>query len=75
MIKEKQDIENLNKNLKLLDEIANWFDGQEEINIEQGLKRVKEAVELIKASKKRLGEITNEFEEIKKEVENEENKN
>ncbi len=35
---------------------------------EEGLKVVKEAVELIKVSKKRLAEIENEFEEIKKEM-------
>jgi exonuclease VII small subunit len=62
---------NLNKNLKKLSEISDWFDKQEEIDVEEGLKKVKEAVELIKASKERLKEVENEFEEIKKEIEDE----
>ena len=45
---------NLNKNLKRLSEITAWFDDQKEIDVEEGLKKVKEAVELIKASKSQL---------------------
>jgi len=60
--------ENLNNNLKRLSEITEWFDNQEEIDVEQGLEKVKEAVKLIKTSKERLKKIENEFEEIKKEV-------
>ncbi|MDO8436098.1 MAG: exodeoxyribonuclease VII small subunit [bacterium] len=74
MAKEKQDTENLNNNLKRLAEITEWFDNQEEIDVEEGLKKVKEAVELIKASKGRLKTIENEFEEIKKGIEVKENK-
>lgn len=69
---EKTKQENLNENLKKLSEIAEWFDNREEADVEEGLKKVKEAVALIKASKSRLKEIENEFEEIKKEI-NEEN--
>lgn len=68
----KQDDKNLNGNLKRLEEISEWFDSQEEIDVEEGLKKVKESVEIIKASKTRLKEIENEFEEIKKEIEVEE---
>ena len=56
------------KNLKKLSEIAEWFDKIEEVDVEEGLEKVKEAVELIKLSKERLKEIENEFEEIKKEI-------
>ena len=69
MAKEKLDTKNLNDSLKRLAEITEWFDNQEEIDIEEGLKKVKTAVELIKASKERLKTIENEFEEIKKGVE------
>ena len=69
MAKEKPDAKNLNDNLKRLAEITEWFDDQEEIDVEEGLKKVKEAVELIKVSKERLKTIENEFEEIKKGVE------
>jgi hypothetical protein len=60
---------NLNENLKKLAEIASWFDKMKEIDVEEGLAKVKEAVVLIKQSKERLKEIENEFEEIKKDVE------
>ncbi len=65
--------ENLNKNLKRLTEISDWFDNQEEIDVEEGLKKVKEAAGIIKASKKRLKDVENEFEEIKKEMDEESN--
>ena len=72
MSKEKPDVKNLSSNLKQLSKITEWFENQEDIDIEEGLKKVKEAVVLIKASKERLKTIENEFEEIKKEVDLEE---
>jgi len=69
MPKEKPDIKNLNANLKKLSEITEWFENQEEVDIEEGLKKVKEAVSLIGASRERLRVVENEFEEIKKEIE------
>jgi len=61
--------QNLGTNLKKLEEISGWFDNREEVDVEEGLEKVKEAVILIKESKERLKQIENEFEEIKKEVE------
>lgn len=60
---------NLSENLKELSKIAEWFDEQEDVDVEEGLKKVKEAVEIIKESKIRLREIENEFEKVKKELE------
>ena len=65
MIKEKS----LSSNLKRLSEITDWFENQEEIDVEEGLEKVKEAAALIKASKERLKAVENEFAEIKKEAE------
>lgn len=59
---------NLTLLLKKLEEIAAWFDEQQDIDVEAGLKKVKQAATLIKASKKRLKEIENEFREIEKEI-------
>ena len=59
---------NLSNNLKQLADITEWFDKQKEVDVEEGLKKVKEAVALIKSSKERLKEVENEFEEIKKEI-------
>ena len=58
----------LSKNLQSLKGISDWFDSQTEIDIEQGLTKVKEAATLIKESKNRLKEVENEFEEIKREI-------
>lgn len=68
MTKEKNDSKNLNIALKRLSEITEWFDNREEIDVEEGLEKVKEAVSLIKASKERLKAVENEFEEVKKEI-------
>lgn len=68
MVKEKNDTKNLNNNLKRLGEITAWFDAQNEVDVEEGLRLVKEAVGLISASRERLKEVENEFEEIKKEI-------
>ena len=70
MAKEKN--ENLNENLKKLSEITEWFENQDEVDVEEGLIKVKEAIGLIKSSKARLKGIENEFEEIKKEIDIEE---
>ncbi len=59
---------NLTKNLKEIEEIVQWFEGQEEVDVEQGIEKVKAGAKLIKESKKRLQEIENEFEEVKKEL-------
>jgi exonuclease VII small subunit len=71
MTKEDVSTQNLTKNLKQLSEITTWFDNQEEVDIEEGLKKVKQAAELIKTSRKRLQSIENEFEEIKKDIDGE----
>ena len=63
---------NLNENLKKLEEISQWFDNSNEVDVEEGLEKVKEAVVLIKESKERLKQIENEFEEIKREADKEE---
>lgn len=55
---------NLTQNLDTLNEIAQWFDQQTQVDVEEGLKKVKEAARLIKESKARLSEIENEFIEI-----------
>jgi exonuclease VII small subunit len=67
---EKQEI-NLGENLKKLAKIAEWLELQErstEPDFDEGLAKVREAVTLIKASRARLTEVENEFEEIKKEM-------
>ena len=58
----------LKDSLKKIRDIIDWFDRQEEVDVEIGLEKVKEGAELIKESKIRLKKIENEFEEVKKEI-------
>ena len=60
---------NLTKNLKEIEEIVNWFEDQSEVDVEKGIEKVKVGAKLIKESKKRLSAIENEFEEVKKDLE------
>ena len=62
---------NLTQSLKKLEEIVEWFESQQEVDVEKGLEKVKEGAVLIKASKDRLKKVENEFEEVKKELEKE----
>ena len=62
---------NLKNNLKKLEEISAWFNDRQEVDVEEGLNKVKETVALIKSSKDRLKEIENEFEEIRKDMDEE----
>jgi len=57
---------NLNEALKKLEAIAEWFESRREADVEEGLRKVKEGAALAKEAKKRLQEIENEFEEIKR---------
>jgi exonuclease VII small subunit len=59
---------NLTESLGELERIVTWFDEQGEVDVEQGLTKVKAAAALIKDSKARLAEIENEFQAIEKEI-------
>lgn len=63
--------ENLSDALKKIQGIINWFEDQKEVDVEKGLEKVKEGAALITASRKRLQEIENEFEVVKKDLEKE----
>lgn len=57
---------NVDETLKKLERIAEWFEKQDEPSLEEGLKKIEEAAILIEASRKRLSEIENRFDEVKK---------
>jgi len=67
MVKSKEKT-NLTESLEKLNAIVEWFDEQRDVDVEAGLKKVREAAALIKGSKSRLAEIENEFKEIEKEI-------
>lgn len=68
MTENTDDTVNLTQSLQELEGIVQWFDNQEEVDVEQGLTKVKAAAKLIKDSKSRLAAIENEFAEIEKEI-------
>lgn len=59
---------NLKESLSKLNGIVEWFDEQEEVDVEVGLVKVKEGAGLIKDCKKRLSEVENEFKEIQRDI-------
>lgn len=59
---------NLTESIKQLEEIAEWFENQQDVDVEEGLTKVKEAAVLIKKSKARLAAIDNEFRAIEKDI-------
>jgi len=59
----------IKQSLKELEAIAGWFESQKELDVEEGLKRVRDGVALIKDLKECIKEVENEFKEIKKELE------
>ena len=59
---------NLSETMKKLRAIASWFEEQDEVDVEKGLEKVKEGALLIKASRARLKELENAFEEVKKDL-------
>ncbi len=60
---------NLKESLQKLEQIINWFEEQEEVDVEAGLEKVKQGVSLIKSSKTRLKKLENEFEAVKEDLE------
>lgn len=65
----KKEEKSFKEQLKELAKILEWFDAQEELDVEEALEKVKGAAALIKASKQRLSEVENEFKVIQKEIE------
>ena len=63
-----KDKKKLSNSLKKLEEIVRWFEDQAEVDVEEGLSKMKEGADLIKELKGKLKNAENEFEEIKKDL-------
>lgn len=59
---------NIKEKLGKLEEIASWFEKQRDLDVEEGLKKVREGNVLVKELRERLREVENEFEELKKDL-------
>ncbi len=62
----------IKEQLSKLSKITQWFEDQEEVDVEVGLEKVKEGALLVKELKAKLRSVENEFEEIKKDLEDNE---
>ncbi len=59
----------LGESLKKLEQISQWFEGQDELDVEEGIAKAKEGAALLKSTRKQLQHVENEFEDIKKSLE------
>lgn len=58
--------QSLSEAIRKLESIVEWFENQEEVDVEKGLEKFKEGAALVKSSRERLKEIENEFREVEK---------
>lgn len=61
----------IKESLKKLEDITQWFEEGEDLDVEEGLKKAKEGVVIIKELKQRLKDVENEFEEITRDLDEE----
>ena len=54
----------IREQLKELEDIAAWFEKENDFDVEEGLKKVKEGAALVKKLKDRIKEVENEFQEL-----------
>ena len=59
---------NFGKLMKQLQAIVAWFDHQNEVDVEEGMQKFRQATELIQQCSKRLAQLENEFTKIKAEL-------
>ena len=60
--------DNIQKQLEELEAIARWFEQEEDFDVEEGLKRVKEGAVLVKKLKTRIKAVENEFKELESDL-------
>jgi exodeoxyribonuclease VII small subunit len=58
----------INELLTKLEKTVQWFQAREEVDLDEGMKRAKEGAALVKVLKEKLKKIENEFDEIKKDL-------
>ena len=71
MVKEEKEL-SLSDSLKRLETITQWFEEQEEVDVEKALEKVKEGALLLRKSKARLKEVENEFKLVHQELQQDE---
>jgi exodeoxyribonuclease VII small subunit len=65
---EEKEKTTLQEDLKKLQEISHYFENEESVDIEEGLKKVEEGARLAKKLKLRLKAVENKFETLTKDL-------
>jgi exodeoxyribonuclease VII small subunit len=65
----KKTATNFAKAFEELEEITAWFDSEENLDLDKGLKKFEKGLELASELKKKLSEVENKVEEIKNKFE------
>lgn len=64
----KESKENIKESLAKLEGIIQWFDEQDQVDVQEGLVKVREGAVLVKELRMRLKAVENEFQELKKDL-------
>ena len=67
----KEPKENIAQSLDKLEKIVRWFDEQDQVDVQEGLTKVREGAALVKELRTRLKAVDNEFQELKKDLDEE----
>ncbi len=60
--------DNISESLDKLERIIRWFDEQDQVDVQEGLTKVREGAALVKDLRGKLKTVENEFEELKKDL-------
>jgi exonuclease VII small subunit len=60
--------ETIAQSLEKLEKLVKWFDEQDQVDVQEGLDKVRQGAVLVKELRTKLKEVENEFEELKKEL-------
>lgn len=66
--KENQKKRPIPDTMNRLQEIVGWFELRDQVDVEEGLEKIKEAAGLIADVKNRLKTVENDFQQVKKEL-------
>ena len=58
----------IKQDLEKLEAIATWFENEKDIDVEEGLAKVKEGAVLVRTLRTELKDVENQFEEVKKDL-------
>ncbi len=64
----KEPKDSISQSLDKLEGIIRWFDEQDQVDVQEGLAKVREGAALVKDLRGKLKTVENEFEELKKDL-------